>query len=74
MLEKETRGLTWSAPIRKIRQELGTRKPVVPAQDTWRVKYLGQLLEERDMLVYEGEEDSQKVERLQELIDSLCSS
>ena len=74
MLGKETEGLTWTAPASKIRKELGSRVQVVPAQDTWRVKYLGQLLEERDLLVYAGEEDSQKVERVQELIDSLCSS
>ena len=73
MLGKETGGLTWTAPAKRIRKEL-VQEPVVPPQDAWRVQYLGQLLEERDMMVYAGEEDSQKVERVQELIDSLCSS
>ena len=74
MLEKETGGLTWTAPARRIRNELGSRQQEVPAQDTWRVSYLGQLLEERNRLVYKGEEGSQEVEGVQELTDSLCSS
>ena len=70
ILEKETGGLTsWTAPARRIRKELGSRQQSVPAQDSW-----SQLLEERDRLVYEGEEDTQKVKGVQELIDSLCSS
>ena len=52
MLERETGGLTWAAPTKKIREELDNRKPVVPAEDAWRVPYLGKLLEERDRLVY----------------------
>ena len=74
MLERETGGLTWAAPTKKIREELDNRKPVVPAEDAWRVPYLGKLLEERDRLVYQGEEDSKQVERLQSLMDSLCSN
>ena len=51
MLEKQTGGLTWTAPARRIRKELGSRQQAVPLQDSWRVSYLGQLLEERDRLV-----------------------
>ena len=74
MLERETGGLTWAAPVRMIRSELGSREPTVPVQEEWRVRYLGKLLEYRDMLVYEGEKDSVKLESVQELIDSLCGS
>jgi hypothetical protein len=74
MLERETGGLTWAAPVRKIREELRIRNVVASAEDAWRVPYLGKLLEERDSLVYQGEEDSQQVERLQALIDSLCTN
>ena len=74
MLESETGGLTWAASAKKIREELDSRKPAIPAEDIWRVPYLGKLLEERDGLVYQGEEDSKQVERLQSLIDSLCSN
>ena len=40
-LERNIGGLTWSALVRKIRGELGSRKPAVPAQEEWRVKYMG---------------------------------
>ena len=74
VLERETGGLTWLTPSRKIKEELQKRQPGVPAEDGWRVPYLGKLLEERDNLVYQGDEDSKEVERVQELIDSLCSN
>ena len=74
MIEKETGGLTWAAPGGKIREELATREPAVPRVDAWRIPYLGRLLEERDVLVYQGEELCEEVEQVQELIDSLCSN
>ena len=74
LLEEETGGLTWASPSKKIKEELGTRVPAVPSEDAWRVPYLGKLLEERDRLVYQGEEDSNEVEKVQELIDSLVSN
>ena len=73
LLETEC-GLSWIAPAGKIQEGLASREPVVPARDSWRIPYLGKLLAERDRLVYEGEEQSEEVEELQELIDSLCSS
>ena len=45
-LERNIGGLTWSALVRKIRCELRSRKPAVPAQEEWRVKYMGKLLED----------------------------
>ena len=74
MLEKETGGLTWAAPELKIKEELVKREAVCEEVDSWRIPYLGKLLEERDALVYQGEEDSNQVKWLQELIDSLCGS
>ena len=74
MLEQETGGLTWAAHGGKIREELASREPTVPRVDAWRVPYLGRLLEERDVLVYQGEELSEEVDQVQELIDSLCSN
>ena len=68
LLEKESGGLTWSTSAHKIREELASREPDVPRADAWRIPYLGRLLEERDTLAYLGEE----VERVQELVDSLC--
>ena len=47
---------------------------VVPAEASWRVPYLGKLLEERDRLVYQGLEDSKEVKSVQSLIDSLCTN
>ena len=74
MLEQETGGLTWTAPGGKIKEELSTRELAVPRIDAWRIPYLGRLLEERDVLVYQGEELSEEVDQVQELIDSLCSN
>ena len=34
ILEKETGGLTWTAPARRITKELGSRQQSVPAQDS----------------------------------------
>ena len=74
LLEIETAGLTWAAPPNKVREALAIREPVVPEVDAWRIKYLGSLLEQRDRLVYQGEEESEDVGRIQELINSLCTN
>ena len=74
MVESETGGLTWATPTTRVKEELRSREPGVPTGDAWRLPYLARLIEERDTLVYRGEEDTQEVNRLQELIDSLCSS
>ena len=73
-LEATTGGQTWSAPAGKIREELAKREADVPEVDAWRISYLGRLLEERDTLSYMGEEHQEQIERVQELIDSLCSN
>ena len=74
MLEQEAGGLKWTAPGGRIREELVTREPTVPRVDAWRNPYLGRLLEERDVLGYQGDASCEEVERIQELIDSLCSN
>ena len=61
-------------PTWKIRETLMSRKPVIPAVDALRVRYLGKLLEERDKLVYEGQEQGSCVAELQEMINSLCTN
>ena len=73
-LDATTGGQTWSAPAGKIREELAKREADVPEVDAWRISYLGRLLEERDTLSYLGEEHQEQIERVQELIDSLCSN
>ena len=74
LLEEETGGLTWAAPGGRIREVLAEREPTVPGVDAWRIPYLGRLLEERDVLAYQGEELCEEVDRIQDLIDSLCSN
>ena len=74
VLEKESGGLTWRSTAWKLKEGLEKAEPSVPPEDAWRVQYLGKLLEERDTLVYGGEEHSQQVDTLQSLVDSLCSS
>ena len=71
LVEAESGGLTWAATPWKIREGCAAEEPNVPRVDSWRIPYLGKLLEERDDLVYKGAETVQ-VENVQELIDSLC--
>ena len=74
LLETTTGGQTWATPSGKIREELAKRETDAPMVDAWRIPYLGRLLEERDTLSYMGEEHDEQMERVQELIDSLCSN
>ena len=75
LLEVETGGGTWAASLTVLKDKLKERDPVVPAEDRWRVPYLGKLLEERDMLLYKGLADTEpEVESVQSLIDSLCTN
>ena len=73
LLEEETGGLTWAASAAITRKKL-ISEPGVPEEDSWRVPYLGKLLEERDRLKYQGLEGSKEVEVVQSLIDSLCTN
>ena len=74
ILESEAGGLTWAAAPLHIREGCASGEPKVPRVDLWRIPYLGKLLEERDGLVYQGEEFGEQVEQVQELIDSLCTN
>ena len=75
LLEVETGGGTWRTTSPEIREKLKEKDPVAPVEDAWRVPYLGKLLEERDMLLYQGLADSdEEVESVQSLIDSLCTN
>ena len=47
----------------------------MPDEDSWRIPYLGKLLEQRDTLAYQGAAvPDEELDRVQELIDSLCSN
>ena len=59
-----------STSLDKVKMALNQRLAVVPDSDTWRVRYLGKLLEARGEAFYGGCE----TDHLTELIDSLCSS
>ena len=74
LLEVETEGMTWSTSTSRVKEKLLQSKPRVPQEDHWSMKYLGNLLEQRDQLKYAGLEDGVQVELIQSLIDSLCSS
>ena len=75
LLEVETGGGTWATSLTLLKEKLKEQDPVVPLEDRWRVPYLGKLLEERDMLLYEGlAETEPEVESVQNLIDSLCTN
>ena len=74
LLEDETGGMTWSANKHKVQERLLQGEPGVPEVDGWRIRYLGSLLEQRDILKYQGLEESDPAQLLQSLIDSLCST
>ena len=62
-------------PAEKVKGGLASREPAVPGADTWRIPYLGKLLEERDTQAHQGAAvPDEEVERVQELVDSLCSN
>ena len=58
----------WCCTSGQVRKALGEEQAEVPAQDEWRLVYLGKLLAERDEWHYELRDTSE----LTELIDSLC--
>ena len=66
--------MTWLSSSLKIKEALSKKVVNVPESDAWRVPYLGKLLEQRDMLVYQGEKESHEKDKLQEMIDSLCTN
>ena len=75
MIGEKTGSMTWKMSGRKIRSVLKNLKQKVTAIDAWRIPYLGKLLEERDTLYYQGmDKDSDQMNNLQGLIDSLCAS
>ena len=75
MLERESGGLTWMDPAEEVKEGLASREPAVPDEDSWRIPYLGKLLEQRDTLAYQGAAvPDEELDRVQELIDSLCSN
>ena len=75
MIGEKTGSMTWKMSERKIRSVLKNLKQKVTAIDAWRIPYLGKLLEERDTLYYQGmDKDSDQMNNLQGLIDSLCAS
>ena len=56
--------------LAKLKEGIGSRLTTVPAEDGWRLQYLGKLLEARGDAYYGGEDTHQ----LTGLIDSFCSS
>ena len=70
LLRWETGLDTMSTSLDKVKLALGKRLAVVPDSDTWRVSYLGKLLEARGEANYGGYE----TDHLTALIDSLCSN
>ena len=58
-------------PNPRLKAELAKAELVeVPPADQWRVRYLSDLLEQRQILHYMGDKEREKT--VAELIDSLC--
>ena len=74
LLEEETGGMTWSNSKQKIQEMLLQGVPGAPKADEWRITYLGKLLEQRDIMKYQGLEESEPAQLVQSLINSLCST
>ena len=71
-LVKECSGLDpWVYGAARLKSELAKCEILdVPPTDQWRVKYLGDLLEQRQILHYMGDKEGENT--VAELIDSLC--
>ena len=69
---KECAGLDpWAYGSRRLKDELTKNETaVVPAVDEWRIRYLKDLLEQRQRLHYMGDKEGEKA--VTALIDSLC--
>ena len=74
MIEVASNGQTWVTSKSKIKEGLRTNAVHVPPTDQWRIGLLGKLLEQRDVLIYQGHEETPLCVELQETIDSLCTS
>ena len=61
----------WIYSSERIKAELIENEKVdVPAQDLWRISYLGKLLEQKQVAHYMGDET--RVNQVTNLIDSIC--
>ena len=56
----------------KLKEVLHKKEANVPDGETWRLPYLDKLLEQREAASYD--DCCKEVERLAEVIDSLCTS
>ena len=74
LIEVASNGQTWVTSKSKIKEGLRTTAVHVPPTDQWRIGLLGKLLEQRDVLIYQGHEETPLCVELQETIDSLCTS
>ena len=57
---------------RRIKEALMSKMPEPPESDKWRLPYLAKLLDQRQVSQYRG--DREEEERIQILVDSLCTS
>ena len=69
-LSEETGLNPWKASSSMIREALESNIARVPDVDFWRLPLLEKLLHQR----YQMENELQETDKLQELVDSLCSS
>ena len=71
-LVRECSGLDpWAYGSARLKVELAKAELLeVPPTDQWRVRYLGDLLEQRQILHYMGDKEGENT--VSELIDSLC--
>ena len=74
LVEESSGGQTWLSSRGKIIAGLRRRDVRVPMEEEWRINLLGNLLERRNILDYQGLQEEPEFVQLQEQIDSLCTS
>jgi hypothetical protein len=63
------------SPARAFTKKLLKMDSAAPDMDLWRIPYLSKLLEQRDLLVYNGEdEECEELARTKELIVAISSN
>ena len=73
LVEEETGQDAWTVSSKLVRAVMMEKETVTPTpRDEWRLPYLTRLMEERELLKTEGRKEEQ--ERIQELIDCLCTT
>ena len=75
LVETMSGGHTWVSPLGKLKEALAKKTKVpVPDSDLWRIGMLDKLLEARDVMSYQGLDESSVYSETKTLIACLCTT